>query len=234
MPAMPHGVMPPRPMMPSGVATTGGAPASAQVPHGPEASLHTNGDALAVASGSATSLLTQHLDTMHALASTLHDPTATASYPAPPPVRFAAAATLALGELERVGGESAGVPDLDMAAAALLTGLWQVAAHAFAQRSDALAPILRPRERHRLESLLDWAPERRATYRRLAPELTRLLCPVPPCERIALTLHDLLLRALTVGAQGGRTSGPWQQVEADEPTGEHQGAPSASGVTAGT
>lgn len=117
--------------------------------------------------------------------------------------RYVAAATLAVGEIERVTGDGAGGAEAQAAASALIDALWKLAARTLFGESDEIG-LLVPHgeaEARRLERLLEYVPARLEAYQRLEPELVATLFPRGTDERVVRDLRIALMRAFTLGAR---------------------------------
>jgi hypothetical protein len=115
--------------------------------------------------------------------------------------RFLMAATLAIGELERLSSPTAAA-EMHLAASTLLHDLWQVSlALAYPERSAVLMPVL-PAERSQMRTLLSYSEERSGALGRLATSIRSLLSPDTALpEALASCIDPLLLRAPGPGAR---------------------------------
>jgi len=153
-------------------------------------------------------LIAAHLPTLSIYANTLREAGDEAGGVASLSLRFVAAATLALGELERVSGEGRYSTPTQAAANSLLNDLWRLAATNLKRADASIRPLdTDPEERERLEQYLTHASDRMQVYKRLIRELVPILFPVgddfpmgaPPANEEALRM--VILRTLTLGAR---------------------------------
>jgi transcriptional regulator with XRE-family HTH domain len=117
----------------------------------------------------------------------------------PAHTRFTMAATLAVGELERVSGDLATQGDTYTAATSLVSDLWRLTRVSTGEAGPEVGPIRMERDEQRLrEATIAVAQDRAEAFRRLTDSLAGILFPSGASGDWGQQLRLVLLRSLTV------------------------------------